>query len=247
MRLQPNRRSGRLSARCRVVRRASGCADRVTLIWPDGAIVNQWVEITAKSNANGGQLGLVSDDVFYFGNSVGDCDGDGEIGDGDYDVLVSQFGQRSEGGMLTADLDGDGRVGLPDFSIMGSRFGETVGAPTFPSPAPLAAPALEPVPAAMAAPPGLVTSVGRSPENAENLSVSASAAAIEQQMPTISSQLSANDEVERPAPTPEPEREFFDVLQGDGGGDGLGVWLDSDDLLVDVLLEAAGSQLSVFS
>ena len=43
------------------------------------------------------------------------------------------------------------------------------------------------------------------------------------------------------------DREFFDVLQGDGGGDGLGVWLDSDDLLVDVLLEAAGSQLSVFS
>jgi len=109
-------------------------SDRVTLIWPDGAIVNQWVEVKVLSDSNGGGLGLDADDVFYFGNSIGDCDGDGAVGDDDYDLLVSQFGQRGDG--LAADLNRDGRVNLHDFAIMRSRFGETTETPTFPAAAP---------------------------------------------------------------------------------------------------------------
>ena len=115
-----------------------GGSDRVTLIWPDGQISNRWVEVTVKSDANGGQLGLLSDDVFYFGNSVGDCDGDGIVGDGDLDLLIGEFGLSGAG--LAADLDGDLRVTLGDFTIMRQRFGESVGFPLLIPPAPAAAP-----------------------------------------------------------------------------------------------------------
>jgi uncharacterized delta-60 repeat protein len=43
--------------------------DRVTLIWPDGAIKNQWLRVTVKPTDN---TRLSTPDVFYFGNLVGD-------------------------------------------------------------------------------------------------------------------------------------------------------------------------------
>jgi hypothetical protein len=105
-------------------------SDRVTLVWPDGAIVDRWVEVTVRSDANGGGLGLSGDDMFYFGNFVGDCDGDWIVGVGDYETLVSELGQRGDG--LVADFDADGRVGLSDFVIMRGRFGSVAAAPSFP-------------------------------------------------------------------------------------------------------------------
>jgi large repetitive protein len=111
-----------------------GGSDRVTLIWADGAIVNQWVEVTVKSDANGGGLGLAADDVFYFGNSVGDCDGDGAVDEADYGAFVGELGRSGDG--LVSDFDGDRRVGLGDFVIMRERFGSAVAAPSFPVAAP---------------------------------------------------------------------------------------------------------------
>ena len=49
-----------------------GGADRIVLTWPDGAIVNQWLQVTALSNANGGSLGLSANDVFYYGSAPGE-------------------------------------------------------------------------------------------------------------------------------------------------------------------------------
>ena len=40
-------------------------SDRITLIWPDGAIKKQWLQITVKASA---ATGLSTPDVFYFGN-----------------------------------------------------------------------------------------------------------------------------------------------------------------------------------
>src|SRR5256885_14915814 len=59
-----------------------GGSARITLTWPDGTLVNQWVQVTVKGNAN---TGLIAPDVFYFGNLVGD------VGDnnGDSSALVS--------------------------------------------------------------------------------------------------------------------------------------------------------------
>jgi len=45
-------------------------SDRVTLIWSDQAVHNQWLQVTVKANAT---TGLATDDVFYYGNAIGEC------------------------------------------------------------------------------------------------------------------------------------------------------------------------------
>ncbi len=42
-------------------------SDRVTIIWADKAIENQWLEVTAKPT-----LGIPSQEVFYIGNAIGE-------------------------------------------------------------------------------------------------------------------------------------------------------------------------------
>jgi len=55
-------------------------SDRVTLIWADATILNQWLQVTVRASA---ATGLTRDDVFYFGNAVG------ETGDSASDALVT--------------------------------------------------------------------------------------------------------------------------------------------------------------
>jgi len=54
-----------------------GDSDRVTIIWADNVIQKQWLQVTVLSDANGGSLGLAEDDVFYFGNSIGETGNSG--------------------------------------------------------------------------------------------------------------------------------------------------------------------------
>jgi len=115
-----------------------GGSDRVTLVWPDGAILNQWIEVTVLSDANGGGLGLVDNDLFYFGNCVADVNGDGGVNSSDYGMLAGQFGRRGGIGELDADLNGDGRVDLNDFAAMRGAKGNSVPAPIFPAASPAA-------------------------------------------------------------------------------------------------------------
>ncbi len=42
---------------------------RVTIVWPDGAIVNQWLQVGVRATPN---TGLSKPDVFYFGNAIGE-------------------------------------------------------------------------------------------------------------------------------------------------------------------------------
>ncbi|HYW79688.1 MAG TPA: lamin tail domain-containing protein, partial [Thermoguttaceae bacterium] len=42
---------------------------RVTITWPDDAIVNQWLQVRVAAD----NLGLSADDVFYFGNAIGEA------------------------------------------------------------------------------------------------------------------------------------------------------------------------------
>jgi hypothetical protein len=44
-------------------------ASRVSITWADGAIRNQWLQVTVKATP---ATGLTTPDVFYFGNSVGE-------------------------------------------------------------------------------------------------------------------------------------------------------------------------------
>lgn len=47
-----------------------GGSGRVTLIWPDGEIVKEWLQVKVKATV---ATGLTSPDVFYFGNAVGEA------------------------------------------------------------------------------------------------------------------------------------------------------------------------------
>jgi hypothetical protein len=42
---------------------------RLELVWDDNTLQNEWVQVTLKANAN---TGIAADDVFYFGNAIGD-------------------------------------------------------------------------------------------------------------------------------------------------------------------------------
>ncbi|MDP7287658.1 MAG: hypothetical protein QGH94_06670 [Phycisphaerae bacterium] len=217
-----------------------GGSDRVTLIWPDGAVANQWIEITVKSDVGGGGLGLVGDDLFYFGNSAGDIDGDAAVDDADLALLKSEFGLS--GGGLAADFDGDDRVSLGDFTIMRSRFGETVEAPVFPPAAPLAVPAPAAEIEAGLDTPGLTTSVNQvtaigapiAPPVVNPASVSLSQVAL----PVTGAS---------PSPAPSVELELLGVLPNEVPAGDLDASLDTDGLLVDVLAEAVSSQFSTLS
>lgn len=55
-------------------------SDRITLVWPNDQIKNQWLQITVKAGPN---TGLAKDDVFYFGNAVG------ETGDNPNNAIVN--------------------------------------------------------------------------------------------------------------------------------------------------------------
>jgi len=229
-------------------------SDRVTLIWADGAIVNRWVEITVNA---GGNIGLETADVFYFGNLVGEIDGDGVIGDAEQDALIAEFGQR--GADLDADFDGDGRVGLRDFVILRSSFGNALPDPPAAAPeAPSASPAFAAAPPAgqMAAAPTPAATVVSSPlegddaagdsidlvtpDGAVDILVESPSAiddvsAHELQsagLPATSVQLAATSEYElRPLDD--------DLLIGGQAATGdLLDLIDMDDLLVDVLAES---------
>ncbi|MEO1530101.1 MAG: right-handed parallel beta-helix repeat-containing protein, partial [Planctomycetota bacterium] len=44
-------------------------SDRIKVLWANGAIKNTWLQVRMLANSN---TGLVADDVFYFGNAVGE-------------------------------------------------------------------------------------------------------------------------------------------------------------------------------
>jgi len=47
--------------------------DRIELVWPDNTIVDRWLEVIVKNNAN---TGLAAQDVFFYGNMPGDTNND---------------------------------------------------------------------------------------------------------------------------------------------------------------------------
>ena len=135
-----------------------GEPDRVTIVWADGAIVNKWVEVKVLATAN---TGLDADDVFYYGNVVGETDEDGVVDGGDYVALVAEFGLRGGIGAHIADFNADGRVDLVDFAIARGAYGNEVGMPLVPAAAPPAAAPL----AAAAAP--VVPNVNQTLDNGD--------------------------------------------------------------------------------
>jgi hypothetical protein len=115
------------------VRRGEGAngADRLTLTWPDGAILNQWLRVTVRATAN---TGLAAADVFYFGNLAGDVNGDRAVNGSDFAILASNFGKSGAGmSFATGDLNADGAVNGSDFAILGGGFGKSLPAVQVPA------------------------------------------------------------------------------------------------------------------
>jgi len=96
------------------VRRGAGIAgsDRITLALPDGAVVNQWLQVALRATES---TGLATDDVFYFGNAVADC------GDSPTDTWVTEGDEAAARSNATSffrpagpdnryDYNRDGRV-----------------------------------------------------------------------------------------------------------------------------------------
>jgi hypothetical protein len=93
----------------------AGSSDRVTIIWDDNAIQNQWLQVTVLADAN---TGLAAADVFYFGNAIG------ESGNSTIDAVVDPQDETAsrthKTGFSAAAIDNhydynrDGRVNATD-------------------------------------------------------------------------------------------------------------------------------------
>src|SRR5205809_4179034 len=121
------------------VRRGDGVfnhSDRITAIWPDGAVKNESLQVTLKANAD---TGLTAADVFFFGNLVG------EAGDGISLLRVSALDLAAVKRALNTDSDvtgrydfnRDGRVNAIDLAAVRSNLNRSL-----PGIAAAAAPAL---------------------------------------------------------------------------------------------------------
>jgi len=90
---------------------------RYGILWPDGAIVNEWLQVTVKSDAH---TGLAAPDVFYFGNLIA------ETGDSPATLRVNALdlaGTRSRLGQASNlagkfDFDRDGRTNALDLAAV---------------------------------------------------------------------------------------------------------------------------------
>ena len=82
-----------------------GGSDRITIIWPEYAIQDEWLRVTMLPTS---QTGLDRSDTFFFGNHVRLSD----PATTDIDLLSAQL--RAGSTDLRYDLDGDGRVNAFD-------------------------------------------------------------------------------------------------------------------------------------
>ncbi|MEX0641178.1 MAG: FG-GAP-like repeat-containing protein [Pirellulales bacterium] len=143
------------------VRRGAGLdgSDRVTIIWPDNAILNKWLRVLVKPTA---ETGLAASDVHYWGNAIGETGnvaGDTRVDWADaieirrrfrgadgldniqlvidrYDINRDMVVDAIDAALveqfttgLTGDLDGNDRVDLLDVARLQTRLGTGSAAP----------------------------------------------------------------------------------------------------------------------
>ena len=133
----------------------TGGSDRITLTWPDGAIVNRWLRVTLKASpANG----LAADDVVLFGNLVGET-ADDPTASAATVTPADVIRVRAASGTVAAvaswfDFNRDGRVNAIDQAAARANASRSLDFPAAVPPAPAAGlRAIPPVPR-----PGISTS-----------------------------------------------------------------------------------------
>ncbi len=94
-------------------------SDRVTLIWDDGVVANQWLEIKVLAND---RTGLAEDNVFYFGSIIGECGtsvDDARVDADDIGVVrINLSGFFPVDVLNQYDIDRDRRVDATDIGII---------------------------------------------------------------------------------------------------------------------------------
>ncbi|HZN63975.1 MAG TPA: hypothetical protein VFB66_01655, partial [Tepidisphaeraceae bacterium] len=108
---------------------SAGGSDRFTIVWPDGAIKNQWLQVTVKATDN---TSLTRPDVFYFGNLIGET-GDGAAGGRlavtMLDFLRTRRALSPQAAVTNAyDFNRDGRVSVLDLALSRTNQSRTLGA-----------------------------------------------------------------------------------------------------------------------
>jgi PKD repeat protein len=89
--------------------------DRFFLHWDNQAVINTWLSVVMLANTN---TSLETDEVFYFGNLVGDVDGDGSVGIADVFSIWNNRTRSSSDPQADVnslyDIDKDGKVNISD-------------------------------------------------------------------------------------------------------------------------------------
>jgi hypothetical protein len=110
-----------------------GESDRISLVWPDGSIVNRWLRVTLLAAPT---KGLASGRTFTFGSLVGETGPAGGafvVGASDVTNTRTASTRRPVGPANAYDHNRDGRVNTLDYAIARSAMGRRL-----PSPAPAA-------------------------------------------------------------------------------------------------------------
>lgn len=105
--------------------------DRVEIVWANGAIANQWLEVVVKGNdAVGGfntNTGLAKSDVFFWGNKIGDSGSDTPASTFDTTSTdaITVFATIGEGKPITdlRDYNRDGQVTSTDAMFVFAHIG----------------------------------------------------------------------------------------------------------------------------
>lgn len=95
-----------------------GGTDRIEIVWPNGAILNTWLEVTLAANSS---TGLSTPDVFYFGSRLGDTGIDSPVDKfltsvEDVVAVTDQVSSNRPIGNLY-DFNRDGRVSSTDMAL----------------------------------------------------------------------------------------------------------------------------------
>ena len=93
------------------------------MIWPDGTITKKWLQVTVKATS---ATGLPANDVFYFGNAVGDSGNAPTIGTPNYvetnatdisNIRSNQTGFSRASITNLFDIDRDSYVNTVDINL----------------------------------------------------------------------------------------------------------------------------------
>jgi YD repeat-containing protein len=101
----------------------TGGSDRVEITWADGAIDNEWLQVTMKADAD---TGLAGTDVFYFGDLRSDENGDGTVNFTDFAKVNADFGKTGVPVTQGDDYDKNGSVDNADFALVNADFNHSL-------------------------------------------------------------------------------------------------------------------------